>query len=174
MPEKADLKTVDEFGDQIDDDKDSNISNKTQKELEKEIASRGLSTVVEELIARQRYQMELKQPYKRFITCFDNEEDELTKKFRFLGEKKLQNEMDISRILKKMRNFQALNSYLLNDRQRYLLRFNTRHVIDSDSDLISLASAESLFSVPSNDEDRFKSIRQRVMMKLIQDDDLRD
>lgn len=82
--------------------------------------------------------------------------------------------MDISRILKKMRNFQALNSYLLNDRQRYLLRFNTRHVIDSDSDLISLASAESLFSVPSNDEDRFKSIRQRVMMKLIQDDDLRD
>ena len=73
--------------------------------MEREIASRGLTTVVDELIARQRYQMELKQPYKRFITCFDNEEDETTKKFRFLGEKKLQNEMDISRILKKMRNF---------------------------------------------------------------------
>jgi len=47
-------------------------------------------------------------------------------------------------------------------------------VIDTDSDLISLESAESIFSVASNDEDRLKSIRQRVMIKLIQDDDLRD
>ena len=82
--------------------------------------------------------------------------------------------MDISRILKKLRNYEAVNSYLLNERQRYLLKFNSRHVIDSDSDLISVDSAESLFSVPSNDEDRQKSIRQRVMIKLIQDDDLRD
>ena len=82
--------------------------------------------------------------------------------------------MDISRILKKIRNFDAVNSYILNERQKYLLRFNSRHVIDTDSDLISLESAESIFSVPSNDEDRLKSIRQRVMIKLIQDDDLRD
>jgi hypothetical protein len=111
--------------------------------------------------------MKLKTTYKRYITCFDNEEDELTKKYRYMGERKLQNEMDISRILKKIRNFDAVNSYILNERQRYLLRFNSRHVIDTDSDLISLESAESIFSVPSNDEDRLRSIRQRVMIKLI-------
>ena len=111
--------------------------------------------------------MGLKSMYKRYITCFDNEEDELTKKYMYMGERKLRNEMDISRILKKLRNYEAVNSYLLNERQRYLLKFNSRHVIDSDSDLISLDSAESLFSVPSNDEDRLKSIKQRVMMKLI-------
>jgi hypothetical protein len=75
--------------------------------------------------------------------------------------------MDISRILRKIRNYEAVNGYLLNERQKYLLRFNDRHVVDSDSDLISLDSAESIFSVPSNDEDRPRSIRQRVMVKLI-------
>jgi hypothetical protein len=142
--------------------------------MENEIRSKDLMHVVEELCARQRYNMNLKSTYKRYITCFDNEEDELTKKYRYMGERKLQNEMDISRILKKIRNFEAVNSYILNERQRYLLRFNSRHVIDTDSDLISLESAESIFSVPSNDEDRLRSIRQRVMIKLIQDDDLRD
>lgn len=142
--------------------------------MENEIRSKDLMHVVEELCARQRYNMNLKSMYKRYITCFDNEEDELTKKYRYMGERKLQNEMDISRILKKIRNFEAVNSYILNERQRYLLRFNSRHVIDTDSDLISLESAESIFSVPSNDEDRLRSIRQRVMIKLIQDDDLRD
>ena len=142
--------------------------------MENEIRSKDLMHVVEELCARQKYNMKLKTTYKRYITCFDNEEDELTKKYRYMGERKLQNEMDISRILKKIRNFDAVNSYILNERQRYLLRFNSRHVIDTDSDLISLESAESIFSVPSNDEDRLRSIRQRVMIKLIQDDDLRD
>lgn len=142
-------------------------SNRTEREIENEIKKKDLVHVVEELCARQRYNMGLKSTYKRYITCFDNEEDELTKKYMYMGERKLQNEMDISRILKKLRNYEAVNSYLLNERQRYLLKFNSRHVIDSDSDLISLDSAESLFSVPSNDEDRLKSIKQRVMMKLI-------
>lgn len=47
-------------------------------------------------------------------------------------------------------------------------------MIDSDSDLISLDSAESLFSVPTDDEDRNLSIRQRVMFKLVEEDDFRD
>ena len=153
---------------------DPMATNRTEKELEKEIEQKGLMHVVEELCARQKYNMKLKTPYKRYITCFDNEEDELTKKYRYMGERKLQNEMDISRILKKIRNYEAVNSYLLNERQRYLLKFNSRHVIDSDSDLISLESANSVFSVPSNDEDRLRSIRQRIMSKLVQDDDLRD
>lgn len=47
-------------------------------------------------------------------------------------------------------------------------------MIDSDSDLISLDSAESLFSVPTDEEDRNLSIKQRVMFKLIAEDDFRD
>lgn len=63
---------------------------------------------------------------------------------------------------------------MLTERQRYLLKFNSKHVIDSDSDLISNDSAESIFSVPDDDEDRYMSIRQRVMVKLIPEDDFRD
>jgi hypothetical protein len=33
--------------------------------------------------------MEIKKPFKRYITCFDDEEDEMTKKFRMLGQEKL-------------------------------------------------------------------------------------
>lgn len=60
--------------------------------------------------------MEIRKTYKRYITLFDDEEDEMTKKFRSLGYTKLQNEMDIARMLKKIRNFEAINSYLLTDR----------------------------------------------------------
>jgi hypothetical protein len=35
---------------------------------------------------------------------------------------------------------------MLSDRQKFLLKYNYRHVIDSDSDLVSVGSAESLFS----------------------------
>jgi hypothetical protein len=81
------------------------------------------------------------------------------KQIRYLAEKKLENELDVTRIIKKIRNFDVVSKYLLTERQKYLLRFNQRHVIDSDSDLISLDSAESLFSVPTEDEDRNLSIR---------------
>lgn len=60
--------------------------------------------------------MEIRKTYKRYITLFDDEEDEMTKKFRSLGYTKLQNEMDIARMLKKIRNFEAINSILLTDR----------------------------------------------------------
>lgn len=80
----------------------------------------------------------------------------------------------MTRILRKLRNFETVSKYLLTDRQRYLLKFNQRHVIDSDSDLISVDSAESIFSVPTDEEDRNLSIRQRVMVKLIAEDDFRD
>ena len=47
-------------------------------------------------------------------------------------------------------------------------------MIDTESDLISLDSAESLFSVPDEDSDRLETIRQRVMFKLVADEDPRD
>lgn len=46
-------------------------------------------------------------------------------------------------------------------------------MIDSESDHISVDSAESLFSVPSDTSERGKAIREQVMFKLIDDDDLR-
>ena len=47
-------------------------------------------------------------------------------------------------------------------------------MIDSDSDLISLNSASSLFSVDSEDKQKERSIRQRVMVKLLDDLDTRN
>ena len=91
-----------------------------------------------------------------------------------LSDKKLQNELDLSRIIKKIRKFESLTSYLLTERQKYLLRFNYDHVIDTESDLISLDSAESLFSVPEEDSDRLETIRQRVMFRLVAGQDPRD
>lgn len=50
-------------------------------------------------------------------------------------------ELDISRLLRKIRIFEQLHNYLLTDRQRFLLKFNWRNVIDSDSAGISWESA---------------------------------
>lgn len=96
------------------------------------------------------------------------------RRIRRKAEKRSENELDVTRIIKKIRNFEVLSENLLTERQKYLLRFNQRHVIDSDSDLISNDSAESLFSVPTEEEDRDLSIRLRVMFKLIAEEDLRD
>ncbi len=65
-------------------------------------------------------------------------------------------------------------NYLLTEKQKYLLKFNDRHVIDSESDYITLESADSLFSVASEDELRDKSIRQKVMVRLLDDRDTRN
>lgn len=48
--------------------------------------------------------MKLEKWYKRYITCFDNEEDEMTKKIIANGTRKLRNELDLSRIMRKIRN----------------------------------------------------------------------
>ena len=90
-----------------------------------------------------------------------------------LADKKLQNELDISRIIRKIRSFTTVSNYLLNERQKYLLKFNYNHVVDTQSELISLDSAQTLFSVPEEDETRTKTIKKRVMLKLL-DDDPRD
>ena len=144
------------------------------QEIERDIETKGMLGTVEEIIGRQKYHMQLSEWYKRFISCFDNEEDEMTKKIISNGTRKLSNELDLSRILKKIRNSEIMSSYLLTEKQRYLLKFNTKHVVDSDSDLISLDSAESMFSVDSVDEDRPKSIRQKVMVKLLEEFDFRN
>ena len=68
------------------------------------IAEKGYYNTVEEICGRERYNMKLREPYKRFITCFDNEEDELTKKIITNGSRRLTREMDVGCILKKLRN----------------------------------------------------------------------
>jgi hypothetical protein len=61
----------------------------TIKKIQKEIKDKGLMPVVEEICSRQRYKMGYKKEFKRFISCFDKEEDEHIKKMRYLAEKKL-------------------------------------------------------------------------------------
>ncbi len=63
---------------QIEQDKKSSVqftelSHHTDINIEKEIAQKGYYNTVEEIVGRERFNMELKQAYKRFITCFDNE-----------------------------------------------------------------------------------------------------
>jgi hypothetical protein len=116
----------------------------------------------------------LEKVYKRYLSCYDDERDEIIKKLRKNGMRKLKNEMDLSRILKRMRDYDTMFGYLLTERQRFLLKFNDKHVIDSDSDLISLDSAQTLFSCETDQEDKSKSIRQHVMVKILEDEDIRN
>jgi hypothetical protein len=53
---------------------------------------------------------------KRYCTCYDDERDEVIKKLRRNGLRKLSNEMDLSRILKKLRDVDSMFNYLLTDR----------------------------------------------------------
>jgi len=76
----------------------------------------------------------------------------MIKKIRANGILKLERSMDIHNILKKMRNFEVLYNYIFDSRMKYLVKFNTRHVIDSDSDFGSMISGDSLFSANSEKE----------------------
>ena len=131
-------------------DMKSNQSDDTIAELEREVENKELSHLVEEVISREKYQFRLDSIFKRYLTCFDNEHDEMVKKMRRNGERKLERELDLSKILKRLRNFGTAMEYMLTDRQRFLLRFNEKNVIDSNSDLISLDSADSLFTGSSD------------------------
>lgn len=66
-------------------------------------------------------------------------------KVKINGEKRLAKEMDFTWILRQVRQQKALFDYLLTDRERLLLRFNDKHVIDSDTDMDDLkGSGEDL------------------------------
>ena len=72
--------------------------------------------MVEEVIGREKYKLSIESVFKRYFTCFDNEYDELVKKMRRNGERKLRNELDISKMLRKIRNYNTAFNYLLSER----------------------------------------------------------
>ena len=125
-------------------------------------------------MCRERYQFRLDSIFKRYFTCFDDEDIEMVKKTRYNGERKLKRELDLVRILKKIRHFSTAFRYLLTERQRFLLKFNYSNVIDSNSDLISLDSGDSLFSCTSDEDLKNTSAKQKVMIKLLEDVDGRN
>ena len=73
-----------------------------------------------------------------------------------------------------MRRFTIAFRYLLTDRQRFLLKFNDGHVIDSNTDQVSLDSGESLFTGTSDEDIKTTSNKQKVMIKLLDDVDIRN
>lgn len=75
-----------------------------------------MNGVVEEVLSREKYKLAIESVFKRYFTCFDNEYDELVKKMRRNGERKLKGDLDISRLLKKMRTFSCAFDYLLTER----------------------------------------------------------
>jgi hypothetical protein len=76
-----------------------------------------------------------------------------------IGLRKLSHDTDISRILKKIRNFDLLQSMILNQGQKYLLKFNAKNVISIESDEYSSDSQVSIFSTLSKEQDRNMVIR---------------
>ena len=139
--------------------KDENDLDDTYDKIEKEVVDKDLSGVVEEVITREKYKLSIDSLFKRYFTCFDDEYDELVKKMRRNGERKLKGELDLSKILKKVRNFNTAFDYLFSERQKFLFKFNDRHVIDSNSDLITPDSEESLFSGTSDEDLKNKSMK---------------
>ena len=63
--------------------------NNTMAEIEKEVEKKELAQVVEEIMCRERYTFRLDSVLKRYFTCYDNEDDEMVKKTRRNGERKL-------------------------------------------------------------------------------------
>ena len=98
----------------------------------------------------------------------------MVKKTRQNGERKLKSELDLVRILKKLRHFSIAFRYLLTERQRFLLKFNDGNVIDSNTDLVSVNSGDSLFSNTSDEDLKNTSLKQKVMIKLLDDVDARN
>lgn len=97
----------------------------------------------------------------------------MIKKIRKIGLRKLSHDTDISRIFKKIRNFDLLQSMILNQRQKYLLKFNAKNVISIQSEEYSSDSHVSIFSTLSKEQDRNMVIRKTCMYKLNDDLDER-
>jgi hypothetical protein len=48
-----------------------------------------------------------------------------------------------------------------------LLKYNQSHVVDSDSDLISMESEASVYSLDSEEEDKEKAQKMKIMKTLL-------
>lgn len=101
-------------------------SENTIENVEREIKEQNLDSIVDEIMTRQKFNFKFDSMSKRFFSCFDKEGDEKLKEIRGLADIKFQNELDISRILRKIRNFESMAHFMLSDRQKYLLRFHSR------------------------------------------------
>ena len=81
---------------------DSHMSTKLQI---REIRDHKLEQVVDEISARRRYNPKIEKSSTRWFPCFDNDQDEKVNYMRFLAGKKIQNELDVTRIMKKIRDY---------------------------------------------------------------------
>ena len=72
-----------------DQDKFSNFSHHTVKEIEEEIEEKHLNPVVEEIISREKFKVHVKSRFSRCFKLCDNDEDEMIKKMRSIGIRKL-------------------------------------------------------------------------------------
>lgn len=142
-------------------------------ELEKEIDHKDLHACVEEICSRERYKFNIASIFRRYFTCFDDERDEIVKKMRRNGDRKMLTELDISKISRKIRSNEAMKKYLLTERQKFLLKFNYNNVLDSETAEFTDESDITLFSADNTGFEKQRSIRQRVMVRLLEDSDFR-
>jgi hypothetical protein len=122
---------------------------------------------VEEIASRERYNQHIASCLKRFTTFQDDEEDELIKQMRRLGISKYKRDTDISQMFWKIRYMEVLQEAFLTHRQKYLLKFNSKHLQASDSQLYSSDTEQSLFAVKHKGQlERDYLIRQDIMFRL--------
>ena len=91
---------ISELNDSLDD-----VSNATEIRNRRTIVENHLDVAVEEICGRKRYNPKYRSLNKNLKNCLDIELDEHIKRMSYLADKKIQNEMDLSRIVKKLRSF---------------------------------------------------------------------
>jgi len=72
--------------------------------FEKKLVERNLMPVLNEIMKRNKFTFKITPTYKRWLDCFDDEEDDQKKMKQFGGNQKLLNELDVNRMLRKLRN----------------------------------------------------------------------
>ena len=92
--------------------------------------------MVEEIFSRARYRYKVDSICSRLFSYCLRNEDRHAQSIKKNGERRLKKDLDFTWIIKQVRNQKVLFDHFLTDRERLLLKFNDKHVIDSDSDLM--------------------------------------
>ena len=111
--------------------------------------------VVEEIFTRSRYRYKVDSLCSKITSYCLKNEDKHAQAIKRNGERRLKHDLDFTWLIRQVRNQKVLFENLLTDRERILLKFNDKHVIDSDSELMS--------SLGGSDSDLLHDYREKTV-----------
>ena len=117
--------------------------------------------VVEEMFTRLRYRYKVDSLCSRLSSYCLKNEDKHAQAIKRNGERRLKKDLDFTWLIRQVRNQKVLFDHLLTDRERILLKFNDKHVIDSDSELMS--------PLGGSDSDLLQDYREKTMSVNVRD-----